>query len=235
AVSKRLQSLLAEKLTETTYVLLPEDDAVFAYDAVDIIRYELAGSQSLLVGCGLGQETDVSQLIRRVLLGYQSNEIPLVIDAQALNILSAVPEWWLRIKGQAVLTPHPGEMARLVSLTPTAINADRVNIVRYWAHKWDKVIVLKGAYTVIGDPSGLVRVSPFANAALASAGTGDVLAGIIAGLLAQGLSTFDAATCAVYIHGSAGDMASQEIGKVGVVASDLLPRLPQAIKYLDRD
>ena len=235
AVSKRLQSLLAEKLTETTYVLLPEDNMVFSDDAVDIISYGLVGSQSLLIGCGLGQKPDVSQLIRRVLLGYQMNEIPLVLDADALNILSSVTQWWLRIKGPAVLTPHPGEMARLVNLTPTAINADRVNIVRYWANKWNKVIVLKGAYTVIGDPSGLVRVSPFANAALASAGTGDVLAGIIAGFLAQGLSTFDAATCAVYTHGAAGHIASQEIGKVGVVASDLLPRLPQVIKHLEPD
>ena len=235
AVSKRVQSLLAEKLTETTYTPLPEDDGVIVHDAVDIIRYESVDSQSLLVGCGLGQETGVSQLIRRVLLGYQPNGIPLVLDAEALNILSTVPEWWLRIKDQAVLTPHPGEMARLVGLTPKVINADRVNIVRYWAHKWDKVIVLKGAYTVIGDPCGVVRVSPFANAVLASAGTGDVLAGIIAGLLAQGLSAFDAAACAVYIHGTAGEMASQEIGKVGVIASDLLPRLPQAIKHLAPD
>ena len=97
------------------------------------------------------------------------------------------------------------------------------------------MVVLKGAYTIIGDPGGSVRVSPFANASLASAGTGDVLAGAIAGFLAQGLSTFDAATCAVYTHGAAGDMASREIGKVGVVASDLLPRLPQAIKHLEPD
>ena len=98
--------------------------------------------------------------------------------------------------------------------------------------QWGKVVALKGAYTVVSSPEGQARISPFANPGLASGGTGDVLAGAIAGLLAQGLSTFDAASCGVYLHGAAGEQVRQERGDTGMIASDLLPRLPLAIKGL---
>ena len=156
----------------------------------------------------------------------------MVLDADALNIMSKVPEWWLGLRGEAVVTPHPGEMSRLTGMTTGEINATRMSTTRERAIQWGKSVVLKGAYTVVSSPQGQVRISPFANPGLASAGTGDVLAGAVAGLLAQGLSPFDAASCGVYLHGAAGEQARNEMGDTGMVASDLLPRLPLAIKQV---
>lgn len=156
----------------------------------------------------------------------------MVLDADALNIMSGIPEWWTGLKGEAVVTPHPGEMSRLTGKTTGEINAARLSITKERATQWRKSVVLKGAHTVIGSAQGQARISPFANPGLASAGTGDVLAGAIAGLLAQGLSTFDAACCGVYLHGAAGEQAKREMGDTGMVASDLLPRLPEVIKQV---
>jgi ADP-dependent NAD(P)H-hydrate dehydratase / NAD(P)H-hydrate epimerase len=132
----------------------------------------------------------------------------------------------------AVLTPHPGEMSRLTGLTVAEIQANRLGIAQKMAAEWQKVVVLKGAYTVIAAPDGRAKLNPSANAGLASAGTGDVLSGAIAGLLAQGLSPFDAACCGVYLHSEAGEMVREELGDAGMVAGDLLPVLPKVIKKL---
>ncbi|MHB8105216.1 MAG: NAD(P)H-hydrate dehydratase, partial [Dehalococcoidales bacterium] len=157
---------------------------------------------------------------------------PLVIDADGLNILTRLPEWWRQIPDNAIITPHPGEMARLCGLTIDEVQADRTGVALKFAKKWQKTVVLKGAFTVIAAADGKCRISPFANPGLASAGTGDVLAGTIAGLVAQGLKPFDAASLGVYLHGAAGDKIRDEIGDTGMIASDLLPALPLIIKQL---
>jgi NAD(P)H-hydrate epimerase len=156
----------------------------------------------------------------------------VVLDADGLNILSRIPDWWQQFTGDAILTPHPGEMARLSGLTINDIESDRVGVTRKCAREWQKTIVLKGAFTVIASPDGICRLSPFANPGLASGGTGDVLAGAIAGLLAQGLSLFDAATLGVYLHGKAAEAVKDVLGDTGMLASDLPPALPLAIKRL---
>jgi hydroxyethylthiazole kinase-like uncharacterized protein yjeF len=155
----------------------------------------------------------------------------LVVDADGLNALAVLEgeEWWRRLPAPAVLTPHPGEMARLMGVGTKEVQADRVGVAREMAPKWGHVIVLKGAHTVVANPDGRTVVLPFATAALATAGSGDVLAGAIAGLLAQGLAPFDAALAGAYLHGLAGSWAGEEIGLAGAVASDLLPRLPRAL------
>ena len=156
---------------------------------------------------------------------------PLVVDADGLNALAVLKdeEWWRRLPAPAVLTPHPGEMARLMGVGAKEVQADRVGVAREMAPKWGHVIALKGAHTVVASPDGRVVVLPFATAALATAGSGDVLAGAIVGLLAQGLVPFEAALAGAYLHGLAGSWAGEEIGLAGAVASDLLPRLPQAL------
>ena len=131
-----------------------------------------------------------------------------------------------------VLTPHPGEMARLCHISAADVNADRIGVARRSAQQWGVVVVLKGAYTVIAAPDGRARVNPFATPALATAGTGDVLAGVIASLLAQGLEAFEAATAGAYLHGLAGQMLAEEIGPAGAVAGDLLDRLPLCLRRL---
>ncbi len=156
----------------------------------------------------------------------------LVLDADALNTLAKIPNWWQQLTDDAILTPHPGEMARLVGISVDEVQSDRVGIAKKVAQEWHKTIVLKGAYTVIATPDERVKISPIANPGLASAGTGDVLTGAIAGLVAQGLSLFDAAACGVYLHGEAGEMVKSRLGDAGMLATDLLPELPIIIKKL---
>ena len=156
----------------------------------------------------------------------------LVLDADALNTLSQIPQWWRQLTGNAILTPHPGEMARLAGVSIDEVQSDRVGIASRLALEWHKTVVLKGAYTVIAASDGQVKISPVANPGLASAGTGDVLTGAIAGMVAQGLSLFDAAACGVNLHGEAGEAVKAELGDAGMIATDLLPVLPLVIKRL---
>lgn len=183
----------------------------------------------ILIGSGLGQSEETIEFVKKLL----KEKLPkLVIDGDGLNLLSKMENWWEKLNGEVVLTPHPGEMARLTDLSVDEIQKDREDIVRRFSKKWKQVVVLKGANSVIVSPGGEVRISPFANPALATAGTGDVLAGIIAGLIAQGLKTFDAACAGIYIHGMAGEEIKEKMGDAGALASDLLPELPLAIKEL---
>ncbi len=156
---------------------------------------------------------------------------PTVIDADGLNILAEIENWAEHLpKNRFILTPHPGEMQRLLKVE--TLDEDCIQVATDAATQWGQVVVLKGATTVIAASDGRSMVHTAGNAALASAGTGDVLAGAIAGLLAQGVALFDAAVLGVYLHAAAGDMVRKELGDAGTLASDLLLRLPQAIKKL---
>jgi NAD(P)H-hydrate epimerase len=231
ATAASLQPILAAKLTETTYLPLPEAHPGFiSAEAGDVITRQSNQYDVLLIGCGLGQDPSTVEFVSSLIL---EKELPLpVLDADAINILPKIPEWWQWLTDDAILTPHPGEMARLCGLTIDEIQSDRLGITRQFAAEWHQTIVLKGAYTVIATTDGRCRVSPFANPGLASAGTGDVLAGVIAGLVAQGLTPFDAASLGVYLHGRAGETIKEKLGDAGMVASDLLPVLPSTIKQL---
>ena len=182
----------------------------------------------------MGQNESVIKFISTLLFKRKSALPPLVLDADALNTLAKIPNWWQQLTSDAILTPHPGEMARLAGLSVDEVQRDRLDIAQELAREWNKMIVLKGAYTVIAAPDGQARISPVANPGLASAGTGDVLSGAIAGLVAQGLSLFDAAACGVYLHGEAGEMVKDRLGDAGMMATDLLPVLPLVIKQLKK-
>ena len=198
-----------------------------------MVQEALEGYAALVIGCGLGQEPDTQQFVYELLLQNPLLEnLPVALDADALNALAQIPDWHTRLKAHAVLTPHPGEMARLAGLSTGQVQERRLEVARQAAEQWGQVVVLKGAFTVIASPEGEARISPFANPGLASAGTGDVLAGAIGGLLAQGLSPIDAATCGVYLHGAAAEELRLELGDAGLMASDLLPELPRRIKAL---
>ncbi|HUS17445.1 MAG TPA: NAD(P)H-hydrate dehydratase [Chloroflexia bacterium] len=157
---------------------------------------------------------------------------PLVIDADGLNLLAQVEGWTGRLPENTVLTPHPGEMVRLLGgdASIESVQADRVQTARQAAADWKAVVVLKGANTVIAAPDGRVQINPAATPALATAGTGDVLAGVIAGLLAQGLTPFDAAVAGAYLHGHAGELVAEELGDAGVLAGDIADALPYALR-----
>ncbi len=233
AIGKSLVSIPATKLTETTFLPLPEfEPGLISPKALDIILKEIPGYDVVLIGSGLGTGKEVQNFTESLLPELNKARKKLVFDADALNALAKIPEWWQKLTVDAILTPHPGEMARLTGLTVDEIQTNRLGISKEMASKWHKTIVLKGAYTVIAAPDGRVRVSPFTNPGLASAGTGDVLAGVVSGLLGQGLTLFDAATLGVYLHGLTGETVRENLGDTGMVASDLLPELPLTIKKL---
>jgi NAD(P)H-hydrate epimerase len=158
---------------------------------------------------------------------------PLVIDADGLKLLSKIEHWSEKIPTQAVLTPHPGEMSVLTGLPVNEIQAKRLDIAQEYSKKWGHVIVLKGAYTVISAPDGQIAVVPIATSALAHAGTGDVLAGLIVGFRAQGLSAFDAACAGSWIHAQAGLAAAHTLGSTAsVIARDVLHAIPQVFSRM---
>jgi NAD(P)H-hydrate epimerase len=233
AMATSLQPILASKLTEVTYLPFPEAQrGIISPSAARLIHQNLNNYDTLLLGCGLGQSRATAEFIENTLLRAKTIPLPLVLDADALNTLARIPEWWRRLTDDAILTPHPGEMARLAGVSVAEVQMDRLGIAKRAASAWNKTIVLKGAYTVITTADGRTRTYPVANPGLASAGTGDVLSGVIAGLLAQGLSLFDAASLGVFLHGEAGEMVKAKLGDAGMLASDLLPVLPLVIKQL---
>lgn len=233
ATPASLQPVLASRLTEVIYLPLPDYQlGIISAQAVAAVQGQLEYYDVALVGCGLGQSEPAAVFLRGVLLQPDKLLPPLVLDADALNILSDVPEWWRKLPPDVIVTPHPGEMSRLARLAVDEVQSDRVGITRRLAAEWHKTVVLKGAYTVIAAADGRVMISPYANPGLASAGTGDILAGVIAGLVAQGVSLFDAAALGVFLHGQAGELVKAKLGDMGMTASDLLPVLPVVIKQL---
>lgn len=180
---------------------------------------------AVVIGPGLGQ----SDAARRMLTEYLAEPLnaPHVIDADALNLLSPMDA--PRLPAGTVLTPHPGEMSRLSGQSVSELQANRVLHATYYAQMWSCILLMKGAETIIAAPSTTPAILPFANAALAVAGTGDILAGCIGGLLSQGLAPIDAALCGSYVHGSAGQMWREQYGDAGLLASDLLLLLPSIL------
>jgi NAD(P)H-hydrate epimerase len=251
-LAEGLHPILASKLTEATYLLLPNETGALVPQAAAVLQERLAGYDALLLGPGIGREEETVAFVARLLKAPPSEKKPqlgflrpasveteegpslppLVVDADGLYALADIPSWFKSVSIPAVLTPHPGEMARLLGTTTAQVQSDRIAIIRRAAQQWNSVVVLKGAYTVIAAPDGWTWLNPFATPALATAGTGDVLAGAITGLLAQGMSPMDAAVVGAYVHGLAGQMVGQELGQAGAVASDLLSRLPLAIRQI---
>ena len=234
STAQSLQPILAAKLTEATYIPLPEvETGIIGPDAIYVLRDSLSEYNAVLIGCGLGQNSGVVEFINSLLFSPEiDNQIGLILDADALNVISNTPNWWQKLNGNVILTPHPGEMSRLSGISVDSIQSNRIDIARKSAEEWQKVVVLKSAYTIIAAPDGRIRISQAANPGLASAGTGDVLSGIIAGLFAQGLDKFEAASCGVYLHSQAGNKVRREMGDAGMLASDLLEVLPKVIKEI---
>ncbi len=232
ATPQSLVTILAAKLTETTFLPLPEAEPGFVKSEATRVLFSEPDYQTWIVGCGLGQDPRVVEFISNCLVSPPTPLPSLVLDADALNTLAQLPRWWRKLRGEAILTPHAGEMSRLTGTPVADIAAHRLEIAGEAAREWGKVVVLKGAHTVIAAPDGRTRLSGAANPGLASAGTGDVLAGAIGGLLGQGLDPFDAAACGVYVHSAAAELVRDKLGEAGMLAGDLLPALPQAIKAI---
>jgi NAD(P)H-hydrate epimerase len=231
ALPRSLQPVIAARLAEAIYLPLPETEpGVISGLSSGLVLKTLKNYDSFLIGCGLGQGETTREYFTRVFLAISNMDVKSVIDADGLNIMGQIQDWQHKIAVDAVLTPHAGEMARLCGLTADDVQNNRIELAMHKAGEWHKTVVLKGAFTLVAAADGRCRISPFANAGLASAGTGDVLAGIIAGLIAQGMELFDAASLGVYIHAQAGERVKQKLGDAGMLASDLLPELPLIIK-----
>ncbi len=229
--------IAAAKGAEAIHLPLPEDgDGRISPAAAEVIRNSERRFTAALVGCGMGWSAGTTEFLELLVCKERNSlsGLPLLLDADGLNNLSRIEAWHTRVPSALVLTPHPGEMSALTGLPVSTIQADRTGVAREWAERWGTTIVLKGAYTVIASPGHLVQIAPFANPGLATGGTGDVLSGVIVSLLAQGLTSPDAAMAGVYLHASAAEIVTNRIGRAGLAASDLLNALPQAIHGLQR-
>ena len=201
-----------------------------APENVPLIRRQKA--TVLLLGPGLGgtaqsaaRAAETLALVQQLLPGFEGSA---VLDADGLNAAAQLLAGGRELPhpaGELIVTPHPGEMARLTGLPAAQINADREGTARQYAQAWNAVVVLKGARTVVAAPDGRMLVNPTGNPGLARGGSGDVLSGMTAALLACALPAFEAAACAVYLHGAAADRAAAEHGEYGMLPHDILPEL----------
>jgi hydroxyethylthiazole kinase-like uncharacterized protein yjeF len=231
AVPESLQPLFAAKVVEATTMGLPEDDVEEIEPEDAIARILDHEHDAIVLGPGLRPGLATAELVQALLtVPEDPTPAPILLDAEALRSLATLDRWWEGVHRAAVLTPHAGEFGRLragAGVEPGAdgdLSADdeaRARAARDAAETWRQVVVLKGARTVIASPDGGVAVAPFENPALATGGTGDVLAGAIGALLAQGLPPFDAARLGVYLHGLAGETVRERLGDAGLLASDL--------------
>jgi NAD(P)H-hydrate epimerase len=257
AVPEPLHGILAGQLPEATWILLPHDMGNISGNAAEALAKSLESASALLVGPGFGTEDKTREFLENLLAGKsnlkrQTSHIgfvhgeskekqetnhelpPMVVDADGLKLLAKISDWHKKLPAFTVLTPHPGEMAVLTNLPKEEIQTDREAIAIKYAKEWGHVVVLKGAFTVIASPDGRMTIIPVASPALARAGTGDVLAGLIVGLRAQGLDAYDAAVAGAYIHAEAGLLAAEDLGTTAsVLASDILNSIPDVMSELE--
>lgn len=255
AVPGPLHSALAGHLPEATWLILPHELGVIAADGAVVLAEALERTTALLLGPGWGTEETTGHFLKRLLSGEHSRPKqaalgfarvappvtetrethlpPLVLDADALRLLTRLPDWPRLLPAESILTPHPGEMAALTGLNVAEIQAARLDVALKFAAEWGQVVVLKGALTVVADPAGRARIIPVATPALARAGTGDVLAGLVTGLRAQGLPAFEAAVLGAWVHAQSGVFAEARLGtSAAVLAGDVLRSVPEALARL---
>ena len=256
AVPERIYDAVVGTCIGSTWVILDDENGVIAESAIRVITKELSQVDCLVLGPGIGRQDTTLRFIHGLLdtskdqntskkmglipsgttsaPGLTTKIPPMVIDADGLRLLARINRWQKILDGKAViLTPHPGEMSVLTGLPIEEIQNDRIEICRKFAHEWHQCVVLKGALTVVASPDQQVAVCPVATSALAKAGSGDVLTGLIAGLIAQGSGLFDAATTGVWIHATSGQLAASKIGSERcVVLEDLLAAIPEVVKKM---
>jgi NAD(P)H-hydrate epimerase len=226
-VPASLQFSLAGHIPEAIWQPLDEEDGGIAAVAVAQLGHGLERATAILLGPGFGLGAGRRAFIDNLL----DQQLPaMVVDADALKLLAEIDNWPQRLPELSILTPHPGEMSILCGLEARTIQADRLAVAERFAAEWKHILVLKGAFTVVAAPDGRTAVNPIASSALATAGTGDVLAGLITGLRAQGMEAFEAAYAGAYLHALAGQRAAERLGgEAGVIAPDIIDELPQLI------
>jgi len=257
AIPAMLHGTLAGQFPEATWSLLPHEHGFIAREAAKKLTENFERATALLVGPGFGMEVTTQEFLKDLLtdelalkkasgrIGFIRDQEaapakeathlpPIVIDADGLKLLARINDWNNKLPAPAVLTPHPGEMAVLTGLSTEEVQNDRMGIATKYAQEWGHVVVLKGAFTVVAAPDGTATVIPVASPALARAGTGDVLAGLIVGLMAQGVDSYDAAIAGTWIHAQAGLVAADAFGSTAsVLAGDVLEAIPDVMSDLE--
>ncbi|MFN2385138.1 MAG: NAD(P)H-hydrate dehydratase [Thermoanaerobaculia bacterium] len=219
-----LEATIVSALPEAMTRGLPERAGEVVADGAAELAGALEGFDAVAAGPGLGSGEAIAPFLRQVL----KLPLPLVCDADALNAMPGLPAVWARRRAATVLTPHPGEAGRLLGVSTKEVQRDRVAAARRLARRSGAVVILKGAATLIADPAGTVRVNPTGSPLMASAGAGDVLTGAVAALLAGGLRALEAAYCAAYLHGAAGELLAASLGDAGLLAHELADAMPLA-------
>jgi NAD(P)H-hydrate epimerase len=236
ACGRSIHPILAAKLTEATFEVLDDKDGELSAQEAGVVAKALdRGYECLLIGPGLSQSGYVQAFLKRLLEAVRTDDHGLramVIDADGLNNLARADGWPGMMSVPAILTPHPGEFARLTGLGIEEIQADRLRLARRFASEWNVIVLLKGAPSLVAAPDGRVMINAFSSAVVATGGTGDVLAGTIAGFVAQGAEPFDAAGLGLYVNSVAADLLRREMGSAGVVAGDVAAALPRAMRDL---
>lgn len=227
AAPRSIVNTLSGNFLEPTWIPLPEEDGLISKTAISELPSELDSYNVVLIGPGWGSSKNTHEFLLKLL----DKKLPhVVIDADGLNLLSEIDNWWKHLPPDTVITPHPGEMGRLAKISTEEVQANRWKIAAEKSAEWNLVLVLKGAHTLIAAPDGRITVLPFKSDALSTAGTGDVLAGLITGFVGQGVKPYEAAVLAGYLHGLAGNLAAEEQGNTrSVIAEDVLNTLASAI------
>ncbi|MBI3009327.1 MAG: NAD(P)H-hydrate dehydratase [Candidatus Omnitrophica bacterium] len=227
-IPRSLNSIMAVKLTEVMTKLLPETESgTLSLKAYDEILDFIDKVDVVAIGPGLSTHKETVRLVRKLITSISK---PIVIDADGLNALAGSAGLLKKAIGPVVITPHPGEMARLVGISTSEIQKDRKAIALKSAKEYNLTVVLKGYHSVVANQSGKMYINTTGNPGMATGGTGDILTGMIASFIGQGISAFDAARLGVYLHGLAGDLAAKYVGEVSLTAGDILRCLPKAIK-----
>lgn len=227
AVPASIQEICASHFKAVMTCKLPEENGTLCENAANILLEKQAHQDVLLTGCGIGTTDGAKQVIHRLLTAWEK---PMVLDADGINALADCPELLLSKKCPLILTPHVAEFARLLGCSVETVKENPLKLARDFALTYDVTLVLKDATTIVADKDGTLFLCPAANSGMATAGSGDVLSGIITGLLAQGASATDAAVCGVYLHACAGKIAKDTLGEYGMTAEDILSALPHAFK-----
>ena len=226
AVPKSIYPVCATNILESVYYPLEEtSNGVISSKNTDFLLEMCEKSSAVVIGCGLSVCDDTKNLVQSIITNCEK---PLVIDADALNCICNKPEILKNLKAPAIITPHPGEMARLLHSTPKTVNSNRENTAIDFAKKFGVVTVLKGAGTIIASPDGEVYINHTGNSGMATGGSGDVLSGIIGSLLAQGASPINAAAAGVFLHGTIDDLAAEKLGKISMLPTDMIDMIPTA-------
>jgi NAD(P)H-hydrate epimerase len=231
AVPTSVNDVVEGKLLEVMTAPMPETKArTFARIALDRLVAFMTARTAIAIGPGLSTHPETVELVQAL---TKHLDRPTVLDADALNALTGRTALLASCKTPPIITPHPGEMARLeADATPQTVNSDRIGTASRFARERGLIVVLKGARTVVARPDGVVAICPTGNPGMATAGTGDVLTGMIVGLLAQGVASWEAACAATYLHGAAGDLGAARKGEAGLIAGDVIENIPYAIKLL---